>query len=269
MSDNTQNENKHKKMSAEETGVAQDTLKKQKTADTSDEKIDIAEDNLHKGRRQRNRKKFLKSGFTGFADHEKLEFLLYYAIPLRDTNPIAHRLLNKFKTISGVFDASVEQLIQINGIAENSAVLLKLIPEMLKEYTLSKNILQPMDSTETVCNFFKTHFAGDSNEVIKAAFVDDKLRLIACENIAEGTPGSVYLDIRKLIKFTYMNNSENIIIAHNHPNGDTTPSDEDIRMTAEIYKTLKPVGINLIDHIIVAKGQAVSLRNAGAFSLLK
>ncbi|MBE6845522.1 MAG: DNA repair protein RadC [Ruminococcus sp.] len=226
-------------------------------------------ENIHKGHRQRIRQKFMKTGFTAFADHEKLELLLFYAIPMKDTNPIAHNLLNRFKSIGGVFDATYEQLMEVDGISESTAVFLKLVPEMAKEYMLSENIHVCMDSTEAVCNFFSTQFIGDVNEKIKIACVDDRLRLICCETIAEGTPGSVKVDIRTLVKFTYMNNSESIIMAHNHPNGDSLPSDDDIRHTTEIYKKLRMVGINLIDHIVVAKGQATSLKSVGAFSLLK
>ncbi len=226
-------------------------------------------DNVHKGRRERTRQKFLKSGFTGFADHEKLELLLFYAISVKDVNPLAHNLLTKFQTISGVFDASVEQLMQVDGIGENTAILIKLIPELSKEYFLSKNTRAALDSFDAVCDFFKTQFIGLENEVIKVACLDDNLRLIACEDIGEGTPGSVYIDIRKLVKFTYFHNSENIIIAHNHPNGEAVPSNDDLKTTADIFKKLKAVGIELVDHIVVAKGQATSIQQVGGFSMLK
>ncbi|MBQ3566135.1 MAG: DNA repair protein RadC [Oscillospiraceae bacterium] len=226
-------------------------------------------DNVHKGRRERTRQKFLKTGFTGFADHEKLELLLFYAISVKDVNPLAHNLLTKFHTISGVFDASVEQLMQVDGIGENTAILIKLLPELSKEYFLSKNTRVALDSFDAVCDFFKTQFIGLRNEVIKVACLDDNLRLIACEDIEEGTPGSVYVDIRKLVKFTYFHNSENIIIAHNHPNGDAVPSNDDLKTTADIFKKLKAVGIELVDHIVVAKGQATSIKKVGGFSMLK
>jgi len=131
-------------------------------------------ENIHKGHRQRIRQKFMKTGFTAFADHEKLELLLFYAIPMKDTNPIAHNLLNRFKSIGGVFDATYEQLMEVDGISESTAVFLKLVPEMAKEYMLSENIHVCMDSTEAVCNFFSTQFIGDVNEKIKIACVDDR-----------------------------------------------------------------------------------------------
>lgn len=223
-------------------------------------------ENIHKDHRQRVRKKFMKSKFTGFADHEKLELLLYYAIPMKDTNPIAHRLLNKFKTIGGVFDASIEQLMEVEGIGENAAIFIKLIPEISKEYSLSKYMYVKLDTVEAVCKFFCSQFTGEANEKIKVAAVDDKLRLKCCEELAEGTTNSVCIDIKKLLLFAQKNNSENIIIAHNHPNGDHIPSNDDISLTRELHKNLKIIGINLIDHVVVAKGQATSLKSVGVIN---
>ncbi len=221
------------------------------------------------GHRSRLRDRCLEAGFESFTERDKLELLLFYALPRIDTKPIAHDLLDRFKNIAGVLDASMEQLTEIRGIGENSAVLIKLIPEIIKEYTEHKNLNQPLDTTEAVCNYFRTKFSGETEENIRVACLDDKLRLIECRIIAKGVSNAVYLDIRNLVKFTYTCNSENIIIAHNHPNGDTIPSDEDIKMTADLFKKLKSIGINLLDHVIVAGGQAASLRSIGAFGLLK
>ena len=157
---------------------------------------------------------------------------------------------------------------EIKGISETSATLLKLVPAFSQEYILSKNMYTVLDNHEAVCEFFRSQFAGEINEKIKVACLDDRLRLICCDELSEGTISSVKLDIKTLVKYIYKNNSESIIIAHNHPNGELLPSDEDIRMTTEIYKKLKPIGIELIDHIIVAKGQAISLKDIGAFALL-
>lgn len=226
------------------------------------------EENIHKDHRKRVRKKFLKSKFVGFDDHQKLELLLFYTIPIKDTNPIAHKLLKKFKTIGGVFDATVEQLKEVDGIGENSAILLKLIPELAKEYTLSKYIHVDLKNPEAACEFFRTQFAGEIKEKVKIAALDDKLRLKCCEELAEGSLNAVSIDIKKIITFAQVNNSNNIIIAHNHPNGDHIPSNEDLTFTKTLLKNLNILGIQLIDHIIVAKGQTTSLKSVGALNLL-
>lgn len=221
----------------------------------------------YKHHRERMRQKYLASGLNGFSDRDKLEFLLFYAIPVKDTKPIAHDLLEKFKTLGGVFDASIDELVKVKGVGTNTAILIKFIPELVKDYAVSSNINEALDTSEAVCNFFKKLYVNELNEVLKVACLDDRLRLVCCENLMEGNPGSVRVDIRKLVSFTYAHNSENIIIAHNHPNGEPIPSDDDIRMTAELYKILKPLGIVLLDHIIVAKGRALSLKECGALSM--
>ncbi len=225
-------------------------------------------DNIHKDHRKRVRNRFLKSRFNDFSEHEKLELLLYYAIPVKNTNPIAHTLLNKFRSIRGVFDATIDQLTELDGIGEQTAILIKLVPELAREYINSENVCEPLDNSDKVCNFFKKQFIGEYVEKIKAACIDDKLNLVYCDDIAEGTINSVCIDIKRLIQFVYENNCENVIIAHNHPNGDLSPSNDDIRQTVDMYKKLKTIGINLIDHVIVAQGQAISLKSVGTFNLL-
>lgn len=226
-------------------------------------------ENIHKGHRERMRKKLIQSGFDGFTNHEILELLLFYSRPRIDTNAIAHRLIDKYKTISGVCNADIEDLKEIEGIDEASAVLIKMIPLLAKEYMNSSSNSIHMSNYNTVCEYFKTQFLGETVEKIRIACLDDKLRLISGKIIAEGAPGGVGINIRRIVEFTYKNKCENVILAHNHPHGDIIPSDDDIKATAEIYNTLKPVGINLLDHIIVADGQAISLKESGAFSLLK
>ena len=186
-------------------------------------------DNVHKGHRERVRKKFIKTGFTGFADHEKLELLLFYSRPRIDTNAIAHNLIDKFKTIGGVFDADFDMLKEVDGVDEATAVLLKMIPALSKEYVNSKISLTSMGNYKTACEYFKNQFLGENVEKVRIACVDDKLRLVDCAVI----------------------------------------SDEDIKATSDLFRTLKPVGIMLLDHIIVAGGQAISLKESGAFTLLK
>lgn len=227
-------------------------------------------DSIHNGHRERMRKKFLKFGFDVFEEHEILELLLFYSIPRTDTNKTAHRLLDKYKTISAVFDADLEDLKEVEGISESSAILLKMIPCLSKAYTISLGARTSfLNKTNIVLDYFKNQFLNDKTEKIRIVCLDSKLKLIAEKVIAEGSPGQVSVTIRSIAEFTYQNKCDNVIMAHNHPNGDTTPSDEDIRSTAKIYKALKDVGINLLDHIIVAGNDAISLRESGAFSLLK
>ena len=224
---------------------------------------------IHKNHRARMRKRFLKTKFKNFYDHEKLELLLFYAIPVKDTNKIAHELLDKFKTIGGVFDATVDQLMSVDGVGENTAILFKLILEIMKDYSLPECKRVSYDNSELLCEYFSNQFLGERNEIVKAVCFDDKLRIIDCADISEGDIGSAQIYIKDLVKFAIKNNSDTIAIAHNHPNGDVNPSDDDLHTTKIIYKRLDGIGIELIDHIVVAKGQTISFRNSGFFNLLK
>ncbi|MGN0620843.1 MAG: RadC family protein [Porcipelethomonas sp.] len=226
-------------------------------------------ENIHKGHRKRIKQKFIEAGFTGFNEHEILELLLFYSRPRIDTNEIGHRLINTFGSIGGVFDADFEALKEIEGIDESSAVLLKMIPALTREYLSSKNNSKYLNTYEKTCTYFRNLFLGEKEEKVRAVCLDDKLRLVACTVISEGTPGKVDINIRKLVEFAYRNKCESLILAHNHPNGDAIPSDNDIKTTAYVFNTLKPIGINLVDHIIVADNDAISMKESGAFTLLK
>ena len=224
--------------------------------------------NIHKGHRERVKNKFLETGFTGFADHEKLELLLFYALPRNDTNPLAHELINRFKTLGAVFDASVEQLMEVKGVKESTAILIKLIPALAKDMVNYRFEGVPLDSHKKSCEFFVSQFVGEKNEKLKIALLDDKLCLKKCADVIEGVPSAVSMNVRKIAEIALKNNCENIIIAHNHPNGIASPSDADLNATRELYKLLGSIGITLLDHIIVAGGSAVSLKDNGAFTML-
>lgn len=243
-----------------------DNLKdsKKKTEDDDENKK-----NKHTGHRERLRKKFLKSGFETFEEHEILELVLFYAIPRIDTNDIAHDLIDKFKGFKGVCDADVNELIKEKYINENCAVLIKMIPQLAKVYTSSKEKEIVLNTTSAMCAYFVNRFLGDTNEKIRIVCVDKKLQLINETIIAEGTPGKVDFKIRKIAEFAYSNNCEDIIIAHNHPRSNAHPSSDDIKVTSEIYKILKPVGINLLDHIVVAGNDSTSLKEYGVFSMFR
>lgn len=226
-------------------------------------------DNIHKGHRERMRQKFKKLGFEGFESHEILEMLLFYALPRINTNDIAHRLLDKYDSIKAVFDADLEDLKDVEGINESSAILLKMIPYLAREYISSDSKKIYLNNYKAVYAYFKKQFFGEKKEKIRIVCLDNKLRLVAGKVIAEGSPGGVAVNIKSIVEYTCQNKCGNIIIAHNHPNGSVTPSDEDIKSTAKVYIALKNVGFNLLDHIIVSGNQAISLKESGAFALLE
>ncbi len=225
-------------------------------------------DNVHDGHRDRMRNKVLESGFENFEEHEVLEFILFYAIPRGNTNEIAHKLIEKYGSIYNVCNADIISLKEIEGIGDKSAAFLKMIPSLLKVYMNPKNVKVNLGSSSAVCEYFKNQFWGESVEKVRVVCLDDKLNLISSKVVIDGNLSSVTVNVRSIVEFTYKSKSENIIMAHNHPNGDIIPSDSDIRSTMELMKILKTVGINLIDHVIVAGNGAISMKDSGVFSLL-
>ncbi len=227
----------------------------------------MAKENVHRGHRQRLKQRFLENGLNGFAEHEIMELLLYYAIPVRDVNEIAHNLINHFGSLQKVLNADYETLKDMDGLGEHSAVLLKLMPALFERY------ITPEDSEKTAlvsgklaCEYFERKFLGETREKVKVLCVDDDLYPINCKTISEGSPDEVLLTKRKIVEFTFQNKSSRIMLAHNHPNGMAIASYEDIVFTKNISRSLREIGIELLDHIIVGNDRAVSMSATGAYS---
>ena len=218
----------------------------------------------HQGHRQRQKERFRQTGFVGFEPHTILETLLFYSIPQRDTNQIAHDLMDRFGSLSGVFDASYEELLKVNGISENSATLIKMIPQLASEYLSDRN--DPgviMDSVEKVGSFLLNKYVGVTNERIYLLCLDSKLKLLNCTVMGEGSPNKVTFSARRIMEKAIQCSATAIIVAHNHPNGTALPSDSDIMMTHQLRKMAKMMEIELQDHIIVAGDDYVSLAQSG------
>ncbi|MBR6761034.1 MAG: hypothetical protein IKM30_03255 [Oscillospiraceae bacterium] len=222
-------------------------------------------DHLHDGHRQRMRERFLKSGGSGFRQHELLEMLLYYAIPRINTNDIAHRLLERFGSISGIIAADHKALCSVKGITENTAVLLKLLPALyaadMDEHTTSVTL----DSYEKACEYFRKLYQYESKEVIRLACLDDMLRVQSCQILQTGSTTSVSLSLRAVAELAILEHCNTVMIAHNHPDGLAVASAEDIAATRHLYQGLQSLSIRLIDHVVVGRNGAISMRESGAF----
>lgn len=224
-------------------------------------------DNLHKGHRKRLKKRFLEVGLDGLQDHEILELLLYYSIPRRNTNEIAHELIKKCGGFYNVFDADINILTEVPYITENSTILLKLIPQLLKKYSLEKHEHCSENSIENIMNYAKKLFIGEKIEKLVVISLNKNLQIISSRVVATGIINTVAVNIKKIIEFTYQSNSDMIILAHNHPTGVLMPSSEDINTTRYLYNILKPIGITLLDHVIVADNRVISMKDCGVFCL--
>lgn len=224
-------------------------------------------ENIHQGHRQKMRQRFLKSGLDGFADHEALELLLYYAIPRQDTNPIAHRLMDRYGSLSAVLTAPVEDLKKVEGVGESAGILLKLAGQIAGKARLSDAARNcPMTSVEAVGAYLLERFAGETHEVVYVLCLDRKGKLLACKRLGEGGIASAGLDIRKLVETAILTSASTVILAHNHPSGVALPSDDDCAATIQARKALETIGVVLSDHIIVADDDFVSLADSGFFT---
>ena len=219
---------------------------------------------IHDGHREKMRRRFLQGGLEPFADHEALELLLYYAIPRRDTNPIAHALMERYGSLAAVLDAPVEDLQKVEGVGESAAVLLKLVPQLYRKARLAEAERETvLNSSERAGAYLLERFAGEKHEVVYALYLDRKGKLIACRRLGEGGISSAGLDIRRLLEQALLTSASAVILSHNHPSGVALPSSEDYATTDRAKQALATVGIPLTDHIIVADQDFVSFADSG------
>lgn len=219
---------------------------------------------LHTGHRERVKKQFLSSGLDTFQSHAVLELLLYYSIPQKDTNLIAHKLLQKFGSLSSTFDAPYEELLKVDGIGKASAILIKLIPQICRRYQedldRDKDIIY---SYEEAGKYLKKKFIGRQNEVVILMLLDSKTRILFCDVVEEGTVNSANIYIKKIVRLSVQYDATYAILSHNHPSGSCLPSKQDIKTTRWIYEALDTVEVRLIDHIIVSGNDYLSIAKSG------
>lgn len=210
-------------------------------------------DNVHEGHRNRLKNRFLEQGIDNFQPHNILELLLFYSIPRRDTNEIAHNLLESFGTLKGVFDADFNDLIKVDGVKENSATLLKLIPEIARAYATNKYSSNYIfDTAEKVGEFFLDKYIGEKNEIIYLLLLNNRYEMLDIVKLHEGSVNSAQISPRKIVDLVVKHNASMIILAHNHPDGTAYPSMEDIETTVELMETFRLVDVRLIEHYVVS-----------------
>lgn len=221
-------------------------------------------ENIHEGHRKRMKERFMKSGLDDFAPHNVLELLLFYSIPRGDTNPIAHRLIDAFGSLSGVFDATPEELMKVSGVGESTAILISMIPQMARKYLEDKaDAVNVVGGCGDIGAYLLPKFVGRTNEALMMVSIDNKNKVISCSVVAEGTVDSAKVSRRKVMEEAMKVKATRVILAHNHPRGVAVPSAEDVAMTREIGRLFAQVGIELVDHIIVADDDYVSMAASG------
>lgn len=219
---------------------------------------------IHKEHRKRMRKRFMQQGFDGFAEHEILEMLLYYAIPRRNTNDLAHNILDEYKTLANVFDAKVSDLAKIDNLGEISAILVTMIPHLAKAYEKSKNkrnIL--LHDTESIGRFALSMLNNKTKEEFALICVDANRKVHWSGIIATGSIDQINATPRDIVSEVLKHNAKYVIFAHNHPNGSILPSDTDKNTTRTLCDLLNCIGVKTIDHIIVSQNRYYSLQETG------
>lgn len=217
---------------------------------------------MHDNHRRRVYERFLREGLDGFEEHNALEFLLFLARPRIDTNELAHVLINEFGSLSGVLDAPIQALKEIEGVGDTTAVVLKFIPQMCAYYKKNKKETAQkrklLDSVQAVSEFFEPKFFGRTEEALYMAAVDDRRKLLRCVLISEGTANATSVRVAKIVSEALKCDATGVVLAHNHPRGLTLPSSDDMAVTQEVYHALRLVNIQLLDHLIFNESEYVS-----------
>lgn len=204
--------------------------------------------------------RFKKEGLDHFSEINILELLLFYSVPRRDTNPIAHELLSKYGNIANVLEAEFDDLITVNGITENSAALITMLLPLYRRYMDVKT--KPgtiINELSDAAKYLVHSYMGEKNEIVRMMAIDSKGKLIATYDLFEGNFNSVDINIRKLVETVILSKASAVVLAHNHPDGLALPSEQDVITTRRIQEVLKSISVDLLDHIIVADGDFVSL----------
>lgn len=219
---------------------------------------------IHNGHRDRIRRRFLEEGLDQFTDVQVLEFLLFYCIARQDTNPIAHRLLDSFGSLSQVLEAPVEELRKVEGIGENTAVFLHLVTQVGRYYLTDRaSKAKVLPTLESCAQYLQTFFFGRNVETVYLLCLDAKCKMLCCKKISEGDVNSTSLSVRKVVETALNTNASSVVLAHNHPGGMAIPSNEDIQTTRRIAAALQAVDVHFIDHILVTDDDYVSLLQSG------
>lgn len=219
---------------------------------------------IHDGHRERLRKRFKDEGLDGFSEIQTLELALFYAISRKDTNPIAHALLDHFGSIAQVLEAPVEELQKVPGVGENTAVYLRMITELGRFYMVSRTTQTKVLTTLEQCaEYMLPFFYGRRLETVFLLCLDAKCKVLCCKEVAEGSVNAAGISVRKVVETALGANATSVVLAHNHPSGVAVPSGEDVQTTRRIAAALAAVDVHLVDHIVVADEDYVSMAQSG------
>ena len=214
----------------------------------------------HDGHRSRMRQRFMQTGLEGFADHEILELLLFYAIPRRDVNPLAHQRLDTFGSLINVLEASPQQLKQVPGMGESAASLLALMVPVFRRYTANVSSQRVGIFNRGDCKrYCLSLLAGRRNEHFYVIGLDASSEIAGTSLICTGDLSEVPAYPRQVVQAVLSMNAHSVIFCHNHPGGNLRASDSDVEATQMLIEALYPINVGVLDHVIVSRGNCIFL----------
>lgn len=219
---------------------------------------------MHQGHRERMRERIISSGLQSLQPHEILEFLLYYTIPRKDTNPLGHKLLETFGSLSAVLNADEKELTAVEGMTQSAAVFLTSFPALFKEYNIDLLKLKTsLPNPEATVKYLNTLFGGEKVEKVYLICLDAKSNIINRSLVSTGITDTVNVFVREVSEIALKNKATNVILAHNHPSGNCNPSHNDIEFTKAVALSLNMLQITLFDHYIITVNGYFSFRGEG------
>ncbi len=220
---------------------------------------------VHSGHRQRVKERFLKEGLDSFEQHQVLELLLFFGIPMKDTNEMAHALLDTFGSLYKVMEASFEDIRRIPGMTDNAAVLITLSCQLARRYWTDRcEMGVVITCSKDVGDFMKYRFIGEKVESLYLLSLDNRSKVLNCSCITRGDVNFADASPRKILQQALRDNATQAILVHNHPNGHAYPSSADIETTEELARALLLADVRLLDHIIVSEDDFISMSDTRA-----
>ncbi|MBO5955914.1 MAG: RadC family protein [Clostridia bacterium] len=220
---------------------------------------------IHEEHRKRLDRKVRERGLEMLEEHEQLEYILYAVIPRRDTNKLAHELLERFVTIAGVLNAEVDELMEFEGMGRRSAEFLVSLPDLLGIVERSMTVSAPpkLDNIEEIGNFAKTYFHGKLTETAYLLCLNSTFRLRSVIKISDGAQHEAYMNPPMVVRKALKDNASAVVVIHNHPCGDPKPSVADVTVSRELARAFEAVDIIFADSVIISGDEFFSFREYG------